>query len=694
MKKVSKSVKKKLTGAAAVLAAVCVAASILWNVFQERKSIQENNYLIYRLIEEELREEAQSKAQQALHTKSNETTKALFLLYFASEGEYTIGLYEAGRLDIQSDTGIRLYDFLKEAEEGIAYEAEILEFQMQIRKEIKLTEKQKEQIEEVISLLKGLEQTDGDKIEEALKGVNKNQDPLALKASLTALAYQGEYEEAYKKAELLLSKENTLPNQLSMANLSVSGVVAYEEDEERRQLQREADEIYNKLYEKELEMENAKSDAKREKLQEQWDSIQESLNKKEQQIQNLQVERAMNYISQIELFSGNKQKFALKMERAYLFYMKADTKQAKELLTECMEEARNGEREGYLVDEMQKLLNLYETVLENGDYEALEKEIKMISYLMTQEWNRFDRSMEDFGNFMLSVLSELRSGISIHTVTTDNYPEIEVHVSLSVDASEIREEYLSVYEMGKKMEEIEVSLAENTEMSVCLVLDKSGSMGGESMEDAKNAIINFVRSVPEQVKAGLVCFDSTAAEYCPVTASNGLILNAIDSVNAEGGTNIADGLAKGIHALEGEAGNRIIILLSDGQDNGDGIESVKQQLIDKGIQVYSIGFGGADASYLTTISAVTGGKFIKAEDSGALNEIYAVIGRYIYQEYIVKLTVQEKIEAYERRVEVRLADLYDICEYAVGVSKKEILSEQEKTPKADFYQQIGGSYKE
>ncbi|MCD7842994.1 MAG: hypothetical protein LUG56_11050, partial [Lachnospiraceae bacterium] len=110
--------------------------------------------------------------------------------------------------------------------------------------------------------------------------------------------------------------------------------------------------------------------------------------------------------------------------------------------------------------------------------------------------------------------------------------------------------------------------------------------------------------------------------------------------------------------------------------------------------VYTIGFGGADTEYLSYIASQCGGKFIEASSSELLAEIYASIGQYIQNDYIFEFTAVTDTENFSRilRVEADISDAYAEREYTVGVALEDILSEDEQTPLADYFKQIGGSF--
>lgn len=134
------------------------------------------------------------------------------------------------------------------------------------------------------------------------------------------------------------------------------------------------------------------------------------------------------------------------------------------------------------------------------------------------------------------------------------------------------------------------------ERDVVLVLDVSGSMDGDPMEQTKRAARNFIDTVLQQdASIGIVTYDSYAHTVSDFTIDGNYLKGCIDTLNASGGTNIDDGLSKAREMLQGSnAKKKIIVLMSDGLPN-NGREG--QQLIDfsdeiknENVLIYTLGF--------------------------------------------------------------------------------------------------------
>ncbi len=197
-------------------------------------------------------------------------------------------------------------------------------------------------------------------------------------------------------------------------------------------------------------------------------------------------------------------------------------------------------------------------------------------------------------------------------------------------------------------------------IDIILCMDVSGSMLAQDfqpnrLEAAKQVAANFVDARPTD-RIGLVIFSGESFTSSPLTIDKNLlkaqIFNAQSNVLADG-TAIGDGLSTSVQRLkESKSKSRIIILLTDGENQGGLIDPLTAKEIAKsiGIKVYTIGMGtegfapapaqtstGAvvmqqqkvniDETLLRQIAAETGGLYFRAKDNNSLSAIYSEIDK-------------------------------------------------------------------
>ena len=131
-----------------------------------------------------------------------------------------------------------------------------------------------------------------------------------------------------------------------------------------------------------------------------------------------------------------------------------------------------------------------------------------------------------------------------------------------------------------------------------LVLDRSGSMDGEKMDNLKEAVGYVVDHLNDSDRVSATIFDDQVETLIPSQPAKERdeIKRKLASVIARGGTQISDGLKAGLaEARKGYAKDRVnrILLLTDGQtwDDEDACMKLAEEAGKEGIAITSIGIG-------------------------------------------------------------------------------------------------------
>ncbi|MBA0782471.1 hypothetical protein Gotri_000353 [Gossypium trilobum] len=180
------------------------------------------------------------------------------------------------------------------------------------------------------------------------------------------------------------------------------------------------------------------------------------------------------------------------------------------------------------------------------------------------------------------------------------------------------------------------------------VLDISGSMAGTKLALLKRAMGFVIQNLGSNDRLSVIAFSSTARRLFPLRRMSDVgrqqALHAVNSLVANGGTNIAEGLKKGAKVMEDRREKNpvaSIILFSDGQDTytvtgaGANKSQPNYQLLvplsmhgsdNTGFQipVHAFGFGADhDASSMHSISEISGGTFSFIETEAILQDAFA-----------------------------------------------------------------------
>ena len=334
----------------------------------------------------------------------------------------------------------------------------------------------------------------------------------------------------------------------------------------------------------------------------------------------------------------------------------------------------------------------YQTYQKN-DLDIRWERIRQALYLIEKD--------NSFYEFVLSVMDELYNGLIIRNIDASFYPEVHLTVNVAVETeNNLKKEDFLLKDMDAELKDFTVTSVSELDdldaVSVALVVDHSGSMEGEPLENTKKAVVSFIKNIRSDIRVGLVAFDDTAQVITPMTDSSSTVLQGVRAIESGGGTSIWSGLQMAGDELMTETGRKIIILLSDGEDGDTSkIDGVLRQLHQSNIYVYTIGFGGADTEYLSYIANSCKGKFIQAKSSDMLDAVYAEIGSYMVNEYLIIFNAVTELDDFSRICSVSLERSHLLAEknYHVGVDYDEIKTEETKKPAADYFREFGGSRK-
>lgn len=197
-------------------------------------------------------------------------------------------------------------------------------------------------------------------------------------------------------------------------------------------------------------------------------------------------------------------------------------------------------------------------------------------------------------------------------------------------------------------------------IDIVLATDISSSMLAEDIrpnrvEATKAVAKEFIRGRKND-RIGLVVFAGEAYTQCPLTLDYSILFSFLDEIQVgmiEDGTAIGMGIATAVKRLKSsEAKSKVIILLSDGQNNRGEIDPMTAAQMAQAfdIKIYTIGAGtrgtalypvedpffgkryvpmkvDVDEELLQRIAQMTGGRYYRATDRKSLESIYREIDR-------------------------------------------------------------------
>lgn len=167
---------------------------------------------------------------------------------------------------------------------------------------------------------------------------------------------------------------------------------------------------------------------------------------------------------------------------------------------------------------------------------------------------------------------------------------------------------------------------EKPSLAMVLVIDKSGSMGGDKIELAKTAAKGAVELLGQTDKIGVIAFEGDTFWISDVQpASNkGRVIDDISRIEAGGGTNMYPAMESAFEALQGTVAKlKHVIILTDGISAPGDFQGIAASMASAKITVSTVGIGDADANLLEEIARVGQGRYYFTNDPSSVPQIFA-----------------------------------------------------------------------
>ena len=244
--------------------------------------------------------------------------------------------------------------------------------------------------------------------------------------------------------------------------------------------------------------------------------------------------------------------------------------------------------------------------------------------------------------------------------------------------------YLKISLTGQK-----VDTNKRVPLNLAIVIDRSGSMGGDCIEKAREAAIFAVNLLNEEDTLSIVAYDNEAEVIVPASKvkDKQKIIQLINKkVIAGGGTALFAGLSKGIKQVENQLTkdkvNRII-LLSDGQANvgPSSVNELSELAIiaaKKNIAITTMGIGsGYNELLMSSIASYSDGNHVFVNNSSELENVFVHeftdVMSTVAQDVVITIQLKEGVKP------VRLLGRDGVIKgNKVTVKMNQLFSNQEK----------------
>ncbi|MFH0725537.1 MAG: VWA domain-containing protein [Pseudomonadota bacterium] len=169
-----------------------------------------------------------------------------------------------------------------------------------------------------------------------------------------------------------------------------------------------------------------------------------------------------------------------------------------------------------------------------------------------------------------------------------------------------------------------------------LVLDRSGSMEGQKLSDAKEAVMQLIDRMTTDDRLGIHLYSNGVSTLCPLSAMDEAhrrqLKAAVARVSADGGTNLGGGLKQGIQTLmqttPANSRQRRVILISDGQANQGIIDprelgNMAAGAAEQNVAVSTVGVGyDFNELLMTTLADHGAGRYYFLEDPKRFAQVF------------------------------------------------------------------------
>ncbi len=309
--------------------------------------------------------------------------------------------------------------------------------------------------------------------------------------------------------------------------------------------------------------------------------------------------------------------------------------------------------------------------VEDVVYEVAGKEVARLEH---PPWQATVQVPEGGGLTYLSVTAKLDDGRTGEDVRLLNAPDfvgqvdvdlVELYAAVTDHDGRpihgLKADDFSVFVGGEQLPIDRFETVDNLPLTVGITIDSSGSMA-DALAEAQKAARDFLSHVVGlQDHAFSVGFASQPVLLMPPTADVDAVADSLGRLQAVGATALHDAVVTSLYYFRGFPGQRVMVLLSDGDDTtsaysfDDALEYARRS----GVAIYSIGLKIGRASLsarskLKTLAEETGGRAFFISKAEELEGVYGEIEQELRSRYMLAVTPKDKASGTYQEVEVKV----------------------------------------
>jgi len=218
---------------------------------------------------------------------------------------------------------------------------------------------------------------------------------------------------------------------------------------------------------------------------------------------------------------------------------------------------------------------------------------------------------------------------------------------------------LLVVVLARPQRGFDLQEVEQRGLDIVVAVDTSKSMlatdiAPDRLTRARLAALELMQKAGTD-RMGLVAFAGSAFLECPLTVDNTAFQQCVQALDvhsiSQGGTAIAEAIRTALTAFKEDSRHKVLVLLTDGEDNDDGALEAAQEAAKAGLKIFTVGIGtpagdilrvteaNGDSDYvrdgqgnvvkshlnealLQQIATVSGGFYLPMRGAGTMDTLY------------------------------------------------------------------------
>jgi Ca-activated chloride channel family protein len=201
-------------------------------------------------------------------------------------------------------------------------------------------------------------------------------------------------------------------------------------------------------------------------------------------------------------------------------------------------------------------------------------------------------------------------------------------------------------------------------LSVAVAVDRSFSMAGRELTNARDAARTFLSALRPTDQAMIVAVGSEIETVASLSSDRQAQQRAVASLEPWGTTGLHDAIIASIDAIQTAKGRRALVLLSDGNDRysnasqSDALSRARSA----DVMIYPIALGKTRPALFAELATLTGGRSFQPRDAKQLTDTMQTIANELGHQYLLGYTPSRAIVSGDEQwrsitVRVRRPDL-------------------------------------